>query len=390
MNGSAGPLLELKGVRKSFGSVEAVAGVSDQIAPGEYVCILGPSGCGKTTLLRMIAGFEEPTAGEILLDGVSLEGVPPERRDVNVVFQSYALFPHLTVHENVAFGPRMKRLPASEVEGRVRDALRLVRMDALGTRYPRQLSGGQQQRVALARALVNRPRLLLLDEPLSALDRSLRLEMQEELRTVQKETGVAFVHVTHDQAEALSLADRLVVMRGGLFEQVGPPRELYHRPKSRFVAEFLGSSNLIEGTVEEPGYVRTSGGLLLHVEEAFLPERVLLSVRPECVLVEDGVAGLGTGASARTNRFAGRIESASFSGASIECRIAVEGHTLRATLRGRVASPELKTGDEVVVHLPSEDVVRLELKDARPRGEAPRVRSRRALLVGDRGGEGER
>jgi spermidine/putrescine ABC transporter ATP-binding subunit len=357
--------------------VEAVAGVSGSIAGGEYACILGPSGCGKTTLLRMIAGFEEPDGGEILLDGVSLTGVPPERRDVNVVFQSYALFPHLTVEENVAFGPRMKRLPETEVRSRVAEALDLVRMDALGARYPRQLSGGQQQRIALARALVNRPRLLLLDEPLSALDRGLRLEMQEELRTVQRETGVAFVHVTHDQGEALSLADRLVVMRGGRFEQVGPPRELYHRPRSRFVAEFLGSSNLLEGTVEAPGFVRTSGGLLLQVEDAFLPERVLLSIRPECVLVEP--EALAAGASA--NRFPGRMEAASFSGASVECRVTVEGHTLRATVRERPGAREPRAGDAVTVHLPPDDVVRLEVDEPAPQGDEAPVRSRRAWLA---------
>jgi spermidine/putrescine transport system ATP-binding protein len=390
MTGSAVPLLELRGVRKSFRSVEAVAGVSGHVARGEYVCVLGPSGCGKTTLLRMIAGFEEPSAGDIVLDGASLRGVPPERRDVNVVFQSYALFPHLTVHDNVAFGPRMKRVAPAEVSRRVGDALRLVRMEALGARWPRELSGGQQQRVALARALVNQPSLLLLDEPLSALDRSLRLEMQEELRKVQRESGVAFLHVTHDQGEALSLADRLVVMRGGLFEQVGSPRELYQRPRSRFVAEFLGSSNLLEGTVEEPGLVRTSGGLLLHVEDAFLPERVLLSVRPECVAVEmapHAGASRATGGAAPADRFDGRIESASFTGASFDCRVAVGGHSLRATLRGRAGAADPKPGDAVIVHIPPGDVVRLELDEAPAHDAPPRARSRRALLVGERGPE---
>jgi spermidine/putrescine transport system ATP-binding protein len=365
--GGAEPLLELRDVRKSFGSVQAVAGVSGRFPGGEYVCILGPSGCGKTTLLRIVAGFEDPSGGDVLLNGASLSGVPPERRDVNVVFQSYALFPHLTVRENVAFGPRMKRLPAPEIEERVKGALQLVRMETLGGRYPRQLSGGQQQRVALARALVNRPRLLLLDEPLSALDRSLRLEMQEELRTVQRGTGVTFLHVTHDQGEALSLADRLVVMRGGRFEQVGPPRELYHRPCNRFVAEFLGASNLLEGTVDEPGVVRTSGGLLLQVDDAFLPERVLLSVRPECVQVEvdeSGASAPPAPIADRPNTFRGRVEGASFSGASVECRVVVEGHELRVTLRGRARAREPRVGDTVLVSLPPEEVVMLAPEDA--------------------------
>jgi spermidine/putrescine transport system ATP-binding protein len=372
MSESAGPLLELRDVRKSFGSVEAVAGVSDRFQRGEYVCVLGPSGCGKTTLLRMVAGFEEPSAGEILLDGASLVGVPPERRDVNVVFQSYALFPHLTVQENVAFGPRMKRLPDAEVKSRAGHALRLVRMDALAGRLPRQLSGGQQQRVALARALVNRPRLLLLDEPLSALDRSLRLEMQDELRALQRETGLTFLHVTHDQGEAMSLADRLVVMRGGRFEQVGPPRELYQQPKNRFVAEFLGSSNLLEGTVEEPGVVRTRGGLVVSVMGADYPERVLLSIRPEAIGVEPLADDPGS-PDAAGNRFRGRVEGATFSGASLDYRLSVSGHALRATLPARADSRTLRAGEDVWVSLPLPDIVTLtgedaELQDARGGG----------------------
>ena len=207
-----GPILALNDLRKSFGDTKAVAGVTASFGRGEYVCVLGPSGCGKTTLLRLIAGFEQPTSGDIELDGRSLVGVPPERRDVNVVFQSYALFPHLSVRENVAFGPRMKGVPASEIDQRVTTTLQMVRVLELADRRPGQLSGGQQQRVALARALVNRPKVLVLDEPLSALDRSLRLAMQDELRAVQRRTGVTFIHITHDQSEALTLADQLVVM----------------------------------------------------------------------------------------------------------------------------------------------------------------------------------
>jgi spermidine/putrescine transport system ATP-binding protein len=373
-------LLELSRVGKRFGAdrLAAVDDLTFSLEAGHILALLGPSGCGKTTTLRLIAGFEVPDAGEIAIGGRIVAragdaGVPPEERSVGVVFQDYALFPHLTVEGNVAFGPRMKRLPAAEIRGRTAAALRLVRMDALGDRLPKQLSGGQQQRVALARALVNRPRLLLLDEPLSALDRSLRLEMQEELRTVQRETGVTFLHVTHDQSEALSLSDRLVVMRGGRFEQVGPPRELYRRPRNRFVAEFLGSSNLLEGRAESAGVVRTSGGLLLSVPGAGAGDSVLLSVRPESLLVEAadpatrGAEQAALGAHSddvADNRFRGRIEATSFSGALLECRIAVNGHHLRAVLPGRTADRSLHEGSEVVLTLPPDDLVPLEMDAA--------------------------
>ena len=362
MSGASPPILELDRVTKRFGSTEAVAGVSGSFARGEYVCILGPSGCGKTTLLRMVAGFEEPSSGTISLDGRSLASVPPERRDVNVVFQSYALFPHMSVASNVAFGPRMKRLPAAEVESRVREALRLVRLEGQGDRSPRQLSGGQQQRVALARALANRPRVLLLDEPLSALDRSLRLEMQEELRALQRETRVTFFHVTHDQGEALSLADRLVVMRGGRFEQVGPPRELYHRPGSRFVAEFLGSANLLAGTLAEGGVVRTADGLALRVQDTGgrAPGEVLLSVRPEAIALEPSPpAGEEPDSPNGTNRFPGSVEETSFTGAVLECRVRVGGQLLRVQASGRQDPRELGAGSPVTVRIPPSEVVLL-------------------------------
>jgi spermidine/putrescine ABC transporter ATP-binding subunit len=243
------PLLELQAVSKRFGAVTAVDGMSLTIAAGEFLTFLGASGSGKTTTLRMIAGFEAPSAGEILMDGSPITGLPPYRRDVNTVFQHYALFPHMSVQANVEYGLRMKRVPSAERRERVQRALEMVRLGELGDRAPRQLSGGQQQRVALARALVNRPRVLLLDEPLGAHDLKLRREMQLELKRLQEHLGITFVYVTHDQEEALTMSDRIVLMRQGRIEQAGTPRELYDRPASRYVADFVGDTNLLPGTV---------------------------------------------------------------------------------------------------------------------------------------------
>jgi spermidine/putrescine transport system ATP-binding protein len=245
--------IELVGIAKRFhsrrGVVTAVERVDLSIGEGEFFSLLGPSGCGKTTTLRMIGGFEEPSEGQILLYGVDVVGVPPNRRDVNMVFQSYALFPHMSVFDNVAFGLRRKSIAGAEVRNRVNEMLELVQLEGKSERRPRELSGGQQQRVALARALVNKPRALLLDEPLAALDLKLRQAMQIELKRIQREVGITFIFVTHDQNEALTMSDRLVVMNAGRIEQLGSPREVYERPRTRFVAGFIGTSNLITGTV---------------------------------------------------------------------------------------------------------------------------------------------
>src|SRR5437763_6779221 len=241
------PAIELAGVVKEFQTrgevVTAVRGLSLAIAEGEFFSLLGPSGCGKTTTMRMIAGFEEPTRGAIRLHGSDVTGVPPNKRDVNMVFQSYALFPHMSVFENVAFGLRRKKAAKDEITRRVGEMLEIVDLGGRGERRPKELSGGQQQRVALARALVNRPRALLLDEPLGALDLKLRQAMQVELKRIQREVGITFVYVTHDQNEALTMSDRIAVMDEGQIEQLGPPRELYERPISPFVAGFIGTSN---------------------------------------------------------------------------------------------------------------------------------------------------
>jgi spermidine/putrescine transport system ATP-binding protein len=284
--------IELVGVEKKFATgshdVRAVEHVDLRIAEGEFFSLLGPSGCGKTTTLRMIAGFEEPTSGQILLHGRDMVGVPPFRRDVNMVFQQYALFPHMDVFENVAFGLRRKKVDKGEIRRRVAEALSLVELEGREKRKPRQLSGGQQQRVALARALVNRPRALLLDEPLGALDLKLRQSMQLELKRIQREVGITFVYVTHDQEEALTMSDRLVVMNAGRIEQLGSPRELYEHPATRFVSNFIGTSNILTGRLERRGDTWALGGLgpdervlVADVGDAQSGQEVELAVRPE-------------------------------------------------------------------------------------------------------------
>ncbi len=297
--GDALAAIELIGVAKVFSSkaetFQAVEQVDLRIEEGEFFSLLGPSGCGKTTTLRMIAGFEEPTRGEILLHGKNMVGVPPYRRDVNMVFQSYALFPHMTVADNVAFGLHRKGVAKAEITRRVDEMLEIVGLGERGKRRPSDLSGGQQQRVALARALVNQPRALLLDEPLAALDLKLRQSMQIELKRIQREVGITFVFVTHDQGEALTLSDRLVVMNNGLIEQAGTPRELYERPATRFVAGFIGTSNIIEGTVDRVDGTRAvldygaHGRVLLPADGVAAGNRVAVAVRPEKVeILEPG------------------------------------------------------------------------------------------------------
>jgi spermidine/putrescine transport system ATP-binding protein len=292
--------VRLENVTKRFGEVVAVDALSLDIESGKFYALLGPSGCGKTTTLRMIGGFEEPTGGTIYLGDRAVTSLPPYKRDVNTVFQSYALFPHLTVFENVAFGLRRRRVKKPSLRGQVEEMLRIVGLEGYGGRRPKQLSGGQQQRVALARALVNRPRVLLLDEPLGALDLKLRKEMQLELKRIQHEMGFTFVHVTHDQEEAMTMADHIVVMNRGRIEQLGGPAELYERPRTGFVAGFLGVSNLLSGTVAGPDAVRLEGGQVLRVDPGALDGhtgRVRVGVRPEKLTI----------GSAETNRVAGEI-----------------------------------------------------------------------------------
>jgi spermidine/putrescine transport system ATP-binding protein len=280
----------LERVTKRFGDVAAVDDLSLRIEPGEFISLLGPSGCGKTTTLRMIAGFEHPDTGDITVSGRSVLGVPPHRRDVNTVFQAYALFPHMSVAENVAYGLQQRRVPRSEIRQRVGDALDLVRMASYGQRRPAQLSGGQQQRIALARALVNRPAVLLLDEPLGALDRKLREEMQVELKLLQSQLGISFVFVTHDQGEALSMSDRIAIMSEGRIEQLADADTIYNEPASAYVAAFVGQQNFFDGTAADPTTVTTAFGTVraaAPVAGVRAGADVRAAVRPEYVVVSD-------------------------------------------------------------------------------------------------------
>ncbi len=297
--GSQASDVRLEGVTKRFDDVAAVDDISLAIEPGKFFALLGPSGCGKTTTLRMIGGFEEPTAGSIYLGDRDVVGLPPYKRDVNTVFQSYALFPHLSIFENVAFGMRRQGVRGKQLAGRVRGILKLVDLEGMESRKPRQLSGGQQQRVALARALVNKPRVLLLDEPLGALDLKLRRQMQLELKTIQRELGITFIHVTHDQEEAMTMADTIAVMNRGRVEQLGPPSDLYERPRTSFVAGFLGVSNLLPGTVSGPDTIRLEGdGAEVKVSAGALGDRsgrVAVGIRPEKIRIASGQVNTITG-----------------------------------------------------------------------------------------------
>jgi spermidine/putrescine transport system ATP-binding protein len=290
----AGPKIvdvRLERVTKRFDDVTAVDDLSLEIEQGSFFALLGPSGCGKTTTLRMIGGFEEPTGGTIYLGNTPVSGLPPYRRDVNTVFQSYALFPHLSIFDNVAFGLRRKGVDRKNLRGRVLEMLHLVELEGMERRKPRQLSGGQQQRVALARALVCSPRVLLLDEPLGALDLKLRKQMQLFLKRIQHDIGITFIHVTHDQEEAMTMADGIAVMNKGRIEQLGSPDELYERPETPFVAGFLGVSNLLPGTVTGPDLVRLDDGAQVHVASSALhgrTGRVAVGIRPEKIRIDAG------------------------------------------------------------------------------------------------------
>src|SRR3954451_11696104 len=287
--------VEFRAVTKRFGGLTAVDAVSFQVPQGEFLSLLGPSGCGKTTSLRMIAGFEQPNEGEILIGGVDAVGTPPYRRDVNTVFQQYALFPHMTIVDNVAYGLKQKRVARSERYSRAREALELVRLTGRDKHRPSMLSGGQQQRVALARALVNRPRVLLLDEPLGALDLKLRKEMQIELTRIQDEVGITFIYVTHDQGEALSMSDRIAVMSDGIIEQLDTPAEIYDRPLTAFVADFIGEMNFLDGKVTEVGDdefdLDTGSGVVVRARgEATRGQSARIGIRPARLSIVAGPA----------------------------------------------------------------------------------------------------
>ena len=347
--GAGRPDLEVDGLVKRFGPTLAVDHVSFSLAPGEFYSLLGPSGCGKTTTLRIVAGFEHPEAGTIRIRGSDISRLPPHHRNVNTVFQHYALFPHLSVEDNVGYGLRQQNLPLEETRRRLEDALDVVRLRELRDRYPRQLSGGQQQRVALARALVNEPAVLLLDEPLAALDLKLRKAMQGELKKLQERVAVTFLYVTHDQEEALTLSDRIAVMNGGKIVQEGTPQEIYERPTSRFVADFIGQTNFFEGQVEEIGavtVVRETGGLVLRCAPASWVSagmHVAVAVRPEKIGPSDGDPA---------NRVAGTLVRTTYLGDLVQFHVALpDGRELVCQRQNERGDPTAawRVGDRIEI-----------------------------------------
>ncbi len=345
------PFLQIRSVGKLFGKHTVLDSVSLDIERGEFLTILGESGSGKTTLLRILAGFEEASSGDVLLEGTSLLQLPAFKRPINTVFQSYALFPHLTVFDNVAYGLRVRHVPKDEVKERVESALKLVRMENFADRLPRQISGGQKQRIALARALVNRPRALLLDEPLSALDANLRGEMQCELKLLQRELGITFLFVTHDQEEAMAMSDRIVLLHRGRIEQCGAPREIYARPRTSYVASFIGKSNIVRGTV-------TNGAAVcgpFRVPVAAPDGPIVLSLRPESIKLSEGST------SADSIRFTANIELQQFHGANVLLSLRCEDGTLLSA-RCLASVPGLAAADTRPAHFvcAPQDFVRLE------------------------------
>ncbi len=347
----AGGDVTLVDLTKRFEDVVAVDQVNLQIAPGEFFSLLGPSGCGKTTTLRMIAGFEQPTSGQILLDGVDVAGTPAFKRNVNTVFQSYALFPHLRVFDNVAFGLRRAGVDKHDIKRRVSDALALVELTGLERRKPSQLSGGQQQRVALARVLVLRPSVVLLDEPLGALDAKIRRSLQVELKALQEQVGLTFVYVTHDQEEALTMSDRLAVMNAGRVEQLGPPRQVYEEPETTFVADFLGIANLLSGTAvgRDNGHCRVKvGEFEVQATRGHLAAQgeTKLLVRPERVHLEPHEAQ-------GENRLPGMVERVVFRGSANQVFVRLPGGELiQVLVQNSGQGPEYRSGDPVRIHLP--------------------------------------
>ena len=333
--------VRLSALRKTFGQTVAVEHFDLEVGEGEFVALLGPSGCGKTTVMRMIAGITEPDRGEVHLGAMRVDGLPPEKRNVGLVFQSYALFPHMTVADNVSFGLRMRGIAKSEIRRRLDEGLAVVDLTALAKRYPRELSGGQQQRVALARALVIEPNVLLLDEPLSNLDAKLREHLREDIRALQRRLGTTAIYVTHDQSEAMALADRVVLMNAGRIVEMGPPRDLYRLPRHRFTAEFLGHTNIIAGAAAGGRITFPWTDVAVGAKNGRANGEVFLSVRPEDIRIH------------ATPKGPGRVTDVTFLGADIEHKIDLAGRILRSRASG-IGAQVLKPGTAVAIELPLE------------------------------------
>lgn len=336
--------VSIKNLAKSYGNVKAVDNVSAEIAEGEFFSLLGPSGCGKSTTLRMLAGFEEVTSGAIELDGQDVSGLPPEKRGIGFVFQNYAIFPHMNVFENIAFGLRLRGVPEDEIKTKVADALEQVGMTGLGARMQSEMSGGQQQRVALARVLVTEPRILLLDEPLSALDKNLREEMKFWIKDLQTKLGITTIYVTHDQGEALTMSDRIAVMKDGRIAQVGSPREIYQAPDNLFVAEFIGESSLVKTkvvSIDGPQCTLNIGSEKIaasHHDSLAVGDEANLVLRPEHVRIGE------PGAKGSWNCLSARVVSVTYQGASLRFMLEIEGQTIISQIPNRSDAPDLSAG----------------------------------------------
>jgi putative spermidine/putrescine transport system ATP-binding protein len=346
--------LSIQSVRKSFGPTTVVQDFNLDVGTGEFVSFLGPSGCGKTTVLRMVAGFEEPTSGSVVIGGKDVTRLKPNQRNIGMVFQAYALFPNLTVAQNIAFGLKVAGVSKADTDSRVAEMLNLIKLPQFGDRYPYQLSGGQQQRVALARAIAPKPKLLLLDEPLSALDAKVRVSLRDEIRSIQKELGITTVFVTHDQEEALSISDRIVVMYGGKAEQVGTPFEIYNRPSTKFVANFVGTLNVLEGTVTDA----SSGKVKVGIGEVMLKgklngskagDTLSLALRPEAISL-----GRQPG---RDATLGGEISEVSFLGSVIRVRVGLGKDTVSLDTFNSPASPPPTVGEKAEISFSPDDVL---------------------------------
>ena len=350
----ADPFLSIQKIRKDFGTVTVVEDFNLDVKAGEFISLLGPSGCGKTTVLRMVAGFEEPSGGSIVVGGKDVTRLKPNQRNVGMVFQAYALFPNLNVAQNIAFGLKVAGTPKAEADARVAELLEIIKLPQFGDRYPYQLSGGQQQRVALARALAPKPKLLLLDEPLSALDAKVRVSLREEIRSIQKKLGITTIFVTHDQEEALSISDRIVVMYGGKAEQVGTPFEIYNRPSTRFVANFVGTLNVLEGTVADAtaGTVRIGDSQLSlkgALNGARTGDAISLALRPEAIAL-----GRQPG---RDTSLGGEISDVSFLGSVIRVRVGLGQSAVSLDTFNNPASPPPTVGEKTEISFSSGDVL---------------------------------
>jgi putative spermidine/putrescine transport system ATP-binding protein len=349
--------LELDKVHKQYGPNNVVHDFNLTVARGEFVSFLGPSGCGKTTTLRMIAGFETPTGGTIRIDGKDVTDLRPNQRNVGMVFQSYALFPNLTVADNVAFGLKVAKRPAEEIKARVAEMLAMIKLPQLGARYPYQLSGGQQQRVALARAIAGKPKVLLLDEPLSALDAKIRVSLRAEIRALQQDLGITTIYVTHDQEEALSMSDRIVVMNEGRVEQIGAPFEIYNYPRTRFVASFVGTLNILSGKIIDAAHGRISiDGQEIRavrgVADASAGDVRAVALRPEAIVLN--------GAGGDRNQIRGTIDEVSFLGAVVRIRVRIAENSVSLDTFNSPSNPPPKRGDDVTLSFAPEDVLMLE------------------------------